>query len=231
MKSLLLSVMVLGLALLAPAAQAADKATFEGSKVCSKCHDLQGESWQTTGHAKAFDLLKPQARAEAKTKAKLDPAKDYTTDANCLGCHTTGYGEVGGYDPAMPPAQAKVLAAVGCESCHGAGSAFKKEHGDAEGRFKKGGDMTQRKLLVDAGQTFDYEKACAKCHGTATPKPASPFTTAVDPKYAFDFDKAVRVSGKAKGVHDHFKLIGVFTGEPVHKLRPEFQKNAKEGGE
>jgi hypothetical protein len=231
MKSLLLSMVVLGLALLAPAAQAADKATYEGPKVCSKCHDLQGESWQGTSHAKAFDLLKPQVRAEAKAKAKLDPAKDYSADSNCLGCHTTGYGEPGGYDPAMPPAQAKALAAVGCESCHGAGSAFKKEHGDAEGRFKKGGDMTQRKVLVDAGQTFDYEKACAKCHGVGTNKPGSPFNASVDPKYAFDFEKAVRVTGKAKGVHDHFKLIGVFTGEPVHKLRPEFQKTAKDGAE
>ncbi len=231
MKNLFLFVVAVGLALMAPAAQAADKATFEGAKVCGKCHDLQAESWQTTGHAKALDLLKPGIRSEAKAKAKLDPAKDYTADANCLGCHTTGYGEAGGYDPAMPPAQAKVLAVVGCESCHGAGSAFKKEHGDAEGRFKKGGATTDRKVLVEAGQTFDYEKACARCHGAATPKPASPFTPAIDAKYAFDFDKAVRAGGKAKGVHDHFKLIGVFAGEPVHRLRGEFQKNAKEGGE
>ncbi|MGE5505218.1 MAG: cytochrome c family protein [Actinomycetota bacterium] len=229
MKTLILAA---ALAVAAMAAQAADKPTFEGPKVCSKCHDLQGEAWQATAHAKAFDLLKPQMRTEAKAKAKLDPAKDYTADANCLGCHTTGYGEPGGYDPGMPPAQAKVLAVVGCESCHGAGSLFKKEHGDAEARFKRGGESTPRKTLVEAGQTFDYEKACAQCHGAGAGKVAhSPFTPAVDAKYAFDFDKAVRAGGKAKGVHDHYKLSGVFTGEPVHRLRAEFQKTAKEGAE
>lgn len=231
MKRLLLSMSAAILWWAATPAQAADHATYESTRVCSKCHDLQGESWETTGHAKAFDLLKPQVRAEAKAKAKLDPAKDYTKDANCLGCHTTGYGEPGGYDPAMPPGQAKALASVGCESCHGAGSEFKKEHGDAEEKFKKEGASTDRKVLVAAKQNFDYEKACAQCHGTATRKPGSPFTAAVDPKYAFDFNKAVRVGGKAKGVHDHFKLSGVFTGEPVHSLRGEFQKNAKEGTE
>ncbi|CAA7620505.1 cytochrome c family protein [Magnetospirillum sp. UT-4] len=213
------------------AAQAADKATYEGFKVCAKCHDLQAEAWQATSHAKAFDILKPGQRAEAKVKAKVDPNKDYTADPGCLGCHTTGYGEPGGYDPAMPPAQAKALAGVGCESCHGPGSQFKKEHGDAEGRFKKGGATTDRKVLVEAGQTFDYEKACVKCHGVGTNKPGSPFNALVDPKYAFEFDKAVRTTGKGKGVHDHFKLIGVFSGQPVHRLRAEFQSTAKEGAE
>jgi hypothetical protein len=232
MKPFLLLVVAVGVWFAAPAAQAADKASFEGVRVCSKCHDLQGESWATTTHAKALDLLKPQARAEAKKKAKLDPAKDYSQDKDCLGCHTTGYGEPGGYDPALPPAQAKSLGAVGCESCHGAGSQFKSEHGDAEGRLKKGGGATPRKVLVEKGQNFNYEKACAACHqpaGQAHAKgPASPFTAAVDPKYAFDFDKAVRVSGKGKGVHDHFKLTGVFTGESPHRLRAEFQATAKE---
>lgn len=211
--------------------RAADPTIYEGARVCAKCHDLQGESWQSTGHAKAFDLLKPQARAEAKVRAKLDPAKDYSQDANCLGCHTTGYGQPGGYDPAMPPAQAKGLAGVGCESCHGAGSQFKKEHGDAEGRFKRGGEATARKALVEAGQNFGYEQACTQCHVGEPGKPASPFTTAVDPKYGFDFDKAVRLGGKGRGVHEHYKLMGVFAGEPVHRLRGEFQQNAKESAE
>lgn len=231
MKKLILIAVALWLGASASSVQAGEKAIYEGAKVCSKCHDLQGESWQTTGHAKAFDLLKPGVRAEAKAKAKIDPNKDYSTDSGCLECHTTGYGEAGGYDIAMPPAQAKGLAGVGCESCHGAGSLFKKEHGDAEGNFKKGGATTDRKVLVAAGQNFDYEKACAKCHGVGTNKPGSPFNASVDPKYVFDFEKAVRATGKAKGVHDHFKLIGVFTGEPVHRLRTEFQKTAKEGAE
>ena len=117
MKKFVLIAFALLLGATTASVQAGEKATYEGAKVCAKCHDLQGEAWQATGHAKAFDLLKPGVRAEAKTKAKIDPNKDYSADPGCLECHTTGFGEAGGYDIAMPPAQAKGLAGVGCESC------------------------------------------------------------------------------------------------------------------
>ena len=216
-----------GLAPVSFPATAADNATYESAKVCAKCHDQEGDSWATTVHAKAFDLLKPQVRPDAKIKAKLDPAKDYTQDTVCLSCHTTGYGEPGGYSPAMPPVQAKALAGVGCESCHGAGSEYKKEHGDAETKFKRGGEATRRMDIVKAGQNFDYEKACLKCHNA----PASPFNALLDPKYAFDFAAAVHSSGKGKAIHDHFKLMGVFSGDPIPALREELQKNAIESGQ
>lgn len=213
----------------------AEAPQFEGAKVCMKCHDLQGESWEKTAHAKSLESLKPSVKAEAKTKAGLDPAKDYTKEADCLSCHTTGHGQPGGYTVDMAAAQAKSLGAVTCEACHGAGSLFRQEHGNAENRLKKQSERTQRSVLVNAGQNFDYQTACARCHlnyeGSPWPHakaPFTPFTPAVDPKYAFDFDKAVRKSGKGAGVHDHFKLTGVFQGEPEPPLRTEFQKDAKE---
>ncbi len=217
----------------APAALA-ETPHYEGAKVCMKCHDLQGESWEKTVHAKAFESLKPSMKAEAKQKAGLDPAKDYTKDGECLACHTTGFGKPGGYAVDMPAAQAKPLAAVTCESCHGAGSQFRQEHGNAENRLKRQSEHTDRSVIVQAGQNFDYQTACASCHlnyhgspwANAAP-PYTPFTPAVDPKYAFDFDKAVRKSGKGTGVHDHYKLIGVFKGE-APLLRTEFQVDAKE---
>ena len=52
----------------------ADK--YEGRKKCSSCHKSQGESWDTTAHAKAMESLKPMVKAAAKTKARLDPNKD-----------------------------------------------------------------------------------------------------------------------------------------------------------
>jgi len=54
-------------------------------------------------------------RFDAKQRAGLDPARDYTTDAKCLECHTTGYGGVDGY-----PASPDVMGCVSCESCHAA---------------------------------------------------------------------------------------------------------------
>ena len=58
--------------------------TYTGSKQCAACHFDQYLVWRKTKHAKAFDIL---------------PAK-YRDDANCLKCHTTGFGEPTGYKDA-----------------------------------------------------------------------------------------------------------------------------------
>ncbi len=78
MRNLVVAVAALVAVWAATPSRAAEPTIYEGARVCAKCHDLQGESWQSTGHAKAFDLLKPQARADAKVRAKFDPAKDYS---------------------------------------------------------------------------------------------------------------------------------------------------------
>ncbi|MCP3964562.1 MAG: hypothetical protein GY719_42580, partial [bacterium] len=70
---------------------------FVGTKKCKKCHLKEYKSWAETKMAKTFEVLKPEIRAEAKVAAGLDPAKDYSTDATCLPCHTTGYGKEGGF--------------------------------------------------------------------------------------------------------------------------------------
>ena len=120
---------------------------------------------------------------------------------------------------------------MGCEACHGPGSDYRDEHGTAEKKLLKTSQSTPRKLIAGKGQNFDYEKACAACHlnfqGSAlkgAKAPFTPFTPVVDAKYQFEFDKAVR----GKGLHEHFKLKGSFAGEPVPKVRDEFQKTAKE---
>jgi hypothetical protein len=66
--------------------------------------------------AKSFDLLKPGVAAEAKTAHNLEPNKDYTADAECLSCHTTGYGQPGGF---VSVAETPKLVGVQCEVCHG----------------------------------------------------------------------------------------------------------------
>lgn len=215
----------------APLAALPADADYVGVKTCTKCHDVQGESWETTAHAKAFESLKPNTKAQAKTKAKLDPAKDYTKEKDCLGCHTTGLGQAGGYETGMAPGGAKALGTVGCESCHGAGGGYRDEHGSAEKLLKKTSQKTPRKTLVDRGQNFDYERTCAVCHlnyqGSSykgAKPPHSPFTPAVDAKYRFEFDKAVR----SKAMHEHYKLKGVFDGAPVPAVRADLQKSAKE---
>lgn len=208
---------------------------YTGNRVCTKCHFSQGDAWRTSAHAKAFDSLKPNVKTAAKTKAGLDPAKDYSVDQNCVACHVTGHGEIGGYKTGMNPDDAKLVVGVSCESCHGAGSIYRKAHGEAVDKLKSSGIATDRQLLVEAKQNFDYEKACARCHlnyqgskWAGAKPPYTPFTPAVDPKYQFDFDKAVRVVGDKNPAHTHYKLRGVFKGGTVPAIRVEIQQNALE---
>ena len=104
---------------------------YTGNRVCAKCHFDQGEAWRKTGHAKAFDSLKANVKAAAKTRAGLDPAKDYSADPNCISCHVTGHSEAGGYKTGMNSDDAKLVVGVSCESCHGAGSIYRQKHADA----------------------------------------------------------------------------------------------------
>jgi hypothetical protein len=216
---------------MAPGAIAADT-VYVGVKNCTKCHKPQGKSWAETAHAKSFESLQAGAKADAKKAAKLDPAKDYTQDKECLTCHTTGFGTATGFKVGMNPGGKKSMGSVNCESCHGAGKIYRAEHGKAQSLMKKKSESTARNILVETGQNFAYEQACAKCHlsyeGSSYQEakpPYTPFTPNVDPKYHFEFDKFVR-NGSA--MHEHYKLKDIFTGDPVPSIRVELQKTAKD---
>ncbi|MDW7643119.1 MAG: cytochrome c-550 CycA [Nitrosomonadaceae bacterium] len=203
---------------------------YDGRKKCSSCHKSQAESWLQTAHAKAMKSLEPNAKADAKRKAKLDPAKDYTKDKECVGCHVDGFGKEGGYTVEEP---SKYTANVGCESCHGPGSEYRQLHRKAGAAFEKSKKTMPRQALADAGQDMNFVEGCSACHlnyegspWKGAKKPYTPFTPQVDKKYTFDFDKAV---ANSKAMHEHYKLDGTFTGEPIFKLHDEFQSKAKVG--
>jgi len=209
---------------------AAAEPAYEGRKKCASCHKSQGDSWSETAHAKAMDSLKPKTRAEAKRKAKLDPDKDYTKDKDCVGCHVDGFGKEGGYEIQAPDKQ---LTGVGCESCHGPGTDYRRIHRKAGEAFEKSKKAAPRQSLADAGQDFQFAERCNACHlnyegspWKGAKKPFTPFTPTVDKKYAFDFEKTVRKKG---AMHEHFKLDGTFTGPPIPSFRDEFQAKAKPG--
>jgi hypothetical protein len=145
----------------------ADEAKYEGSKSCQKCHFKEYQTWQKTKMAKAFETLKPNAAADAKKAANLDPAKDYTKDAKCVSCHVTGYGKPGGYPElgkewsAEEKARAPLLEGVGCESCHGPGSLASP--------YKKDNKEYKWADLVKLGAVHPDEKNCAGCHHKGSP--------------------------------------------------------------
>jgi hypothetical protein len=77
--------------------------TYFGYKSCVDCHQPFIERWSATRHAGAFATL----AAVGKSR-----------DPECVKCHTTGYGEEGGFYSAIATPG---LTDVQCEQCHGPG--------------------------------------------------------------------------------------------------------------
>ncbi len=98
--------------------------SFIGVEACAMCHktEKQGSQlsiWQNSKHAKAYETLKTeQANNIAKEKGFSTPAVE---TPECLKCHASGYN----VDPSLLGKKFKVEDGVQCETCHGAGSAYK----------------------------------------------------------------------------------------------------------
>jgi hypothetical protein len=74
---------------------------FTGSARCANCHNNIHTDWSSTLHAHAYETLEAIGQHE---------------NPDCVGCHTVGYGEPGGW---VDRATTNDLAGVGCEACHG----------------------------------------------------------------------------------------------------------------
>lgn len=78
--------------------------SYAGAAACSSCHQDQAQQWNTTGHATAFSSL---------------IAKNQDYNPECIVCHVTGFGYLGGF---KRPDYSPGMADVQCEMCHGAGA-------------------------------------------------------------------------------------------------------------
>jgi len=77
-----------------------DRTPFQGAKSCQPCHQDAYLQWKASRHAHAFETL---------------VLENKNTHPECLGCHTTGFGQPSGYrDTASTPH----LSDVQCEACH-----------------------------------------------------------------------------------------------------------------
>jgi len=163
-------------------------AEYVGASKCKKCHLAEYKSWEKTSHAKAFDALKPGKADEAKTKAKLDPKKDYSKDAACIECHVQGMGKPGGFQMPADEAAAKKMEGlenVACENCHGPGGKYLALHEE----IMKSKRKYKQDEMVASGLTIPDKNTCAACHNEKSPT--------FDKAAGFDFEKM-----KAKGVHE-----------------------------
>lgn len=148
----------------------APKFEYVGSTKCKKCHLPEYKSWEKTKKGHALETLKPGQAKEAKELAKLDSTKDYSRDAQCVKCHTTGFSEKGGYTVPDSQNEAAVkasekLAHVGCESCHGPGSGYLPIFEEIT--------KSKRKYKVEelhaAGLTKIEKSTCTSCHNEQSP--------------------------------------------------------------
>ena len=157
---------------------------YVGIEICRMCHIPHFESWSETKMSNAFDLLRPNIRGEAKTKAGLDPKTDYTNNPACLMCHTTGFGQPGGF---VSIDKTPGMTNVQCETCHGPGSIYAQMMLKVKGTYTRQDYIEKGKMIMPSKQN----NVCTQqCHNQA-----SPF---VKPNYNFDFE-----SRKATGTHKH----------------------------
>ncbi|KKK93325.1 hypothetical protein LCGC14_2694000 [marine sediment metagenome] len=99
-------------------AMAEDGAEYVGPEICQYYHPDEYDDFVTYSKmVKSFENI-------LLMKKNL-PEEEFQT---CFECHTTGYGEPGGF---ISEAQTPHLKNIGCETCHGPGS-FHAETGEPE---------------------------------------------------------------------------------------------------
>jgi len=152
--------------------------TYSGLNGCS-CHKTLITDWSLSIHGKAFDTLKPGRKKRAKLNLKLDPYKDYSEDRKCQRCHTTGYRQEGGFiDTVSTP----YMINVGCESCHGPGSEYRRLHDDNPSGFSR-----QQARSLGALYGSENPEVCTSCHNNKR----AHFDDKVKADYTFDWKKAL----------------------------------------
>jgi cytochrome c peroxidase len=150
--------LILGVAVLATIASAQNK--YVGTKMCKACHNSekqgkQFEIWSKTKHAEAYKTLATAKASEvAKSKGITKPA---TEAPECLECHAKPVDAKladKGYDPKD---------GVQCETCHGAGSAYKNM------TIMKDKAKSMAAGLVLLKDNAAIEKWCKTCHNDKSP--------------------------------------------------------------
>ena len=88
---------------------AAPERTYVGSEACQECHEVEYKSFKT--YAK-----KAHSYESITTMRKSLTEAEFRT---CFECHTTGFGQPGGFQSLQDTPHLKN---AGCEVCHGPGS-------------------------------------------------------------------------------------------------------------
>lgn len=117
------------------------------------------QNLEKSDHAKAFQTLGGE---KAKKKAaELGVAGNPQQAEACLVCHTTGFGE----DNSRFGKKFKISDGVQCETCHGAGSLYKKKKIMKKIFKERGPDSKgESPTAKETGSQRPTEKTCTQCH-------------------------------------------------------------------
>jgi hypothetical protein len=173
MKRLIITLLTLSVLILAQDFE------YVGTARCKMCHNkeekgAQFSKWEASRHAKAFETLKSEQAAQIAADKGIEG--NAWKAPECLKCHTTGFGaggyEVMGDDFWNPADDDKVgrkavkrmngLQVVGCEACHGAGSAYKSSKTMKAIYSGEVDDTT-------VGLAQISEETCKTCHNEESP--------------------------------------------------------------
>jgi len=88
---------------------AASEKTYVGSDSCQECHEFEYKSFKTYAK-KAHSYKSIEIMKKGLTEAEF---------RTCFECHTTGFGQPGGFQSVQDTPHLKN---AGCEVCHGPGS-------------------------------------------------------------------------------------------------------------
>jgi peroxiredoxin/nitrate/TMAO reductase-like tetraheme cytochrome c subunit len=142
-----------------------------GSESCRSCHESEYATWATSAHATSVETLAKNGKSK---------------NADCLACHTTGFGRPGGFPKDGAVESHTDLARVGCESCHGPGGEHVKQDTAKTGNIVSLGDKCDSCVILqicgrchdeanDPGFEFEViEKIDAQRHGTIEPGTGKP---------------------------------------------------------
>jgi len=169
------------LAALAAAPGLADEEhQYVGARKCSSCHSKklignQVDVWRKSAHANAYDTLAGDRAQEVARKAGVEGKPQKAEQ--CLRCHVTGYGLSAEHFAKGRPI---TIDGVGCESCHGPGSDYKK-----------------KKVMADAdkarslGLKIPEAEDCQVCHNAESPTwDPNRYPKADGTSCGFDFEAA-----------------------------------------
>ena len=135
--------------------------TYAGSDSCKSCHAQSYTVWAQLKHAHAFKKLED---------AKNPSLRQF--DSECVKCHVVGFEYRSGFADRKNAAAGVDLTNVGCESCHGPGSAHvdspkNKELHKAMNPYSTRADKVPAnvvKSIYFARKTRESDSFCQRCH-------------------------------------------------------------------